>query len=55
MLVSGVQYSDSYPFLVLSPYRLLQNIEYSPLCCTVGPCWLSILYTSSMYMFIPNS
>ena len=24
--------------------RLLQDIEYSSLCCTVGPCWLSILY-----------
>ena len=26
-------------------HRLLQNIEYSSLCYTVGPCWLSILYT----------
>ena len=25
----------------LLPYRLLQNIEHSPLCHTVGPCWLS--------------
>ena len=24
--------------------RLLQNNGYSSLCCTVGPCWLSILY-----------
>ena len=24
---------------------LLQNIEYSCLCETVGPCWLSIFYT----------
>ena len=58
MLVSGVQHSDSviyththththtyiYFFQILFPYRLLQNIEYSSLCYTVGPCWLSILY-----------
>ena len=25
-------------------YRLLQDIEYSSLCYTVGPCWLSVLY-----------
>ena len=30
---------------VLFLYRLLQNIEHSSLCYTVGPCWLSILYT----------
>ena len=27
----------------LSPYKLLQNVEFSCLCYTVGPCWLSIL------------
>ena len=32
------------PFQILFPYSLLQNIEYSSLCYTVGPCWLSILY-----------
>ena len=26
------------------PYRLLQNIEYTSLCYTVGPCCLPILY-----------
>ena len=31
-------------FQILFPYRLLQNIEYSSLCSTVGPCWLPILY-----------
>ena len=25
-------------FQILFPYRLLQNIEYSSLCYTVGPC-----------------
>ena len=29
---------------ILSHYRLLQDIEYSSLCCVVGPCSLSILY-----------
>jgi len=31
-------------FQILSPLKLLQNIEYSSLCYTVGPCWLSVLY-----------
>ena len=51
MLVSGVQHSDSVvdreidiPFQIFFPYRLLQNIEYSSLCYTVGPYWLFILY-----------
>ena len=50
VLVSGVQQSDSVIhihvsilFQILFPFRLLQNIEQSSLCCTVGPCWLSIL------------
>ena len=29
---------------ILFHYRLLQDIEYSSLCCTVGPYGLSILY-----------
>ena len=52
MLVSGIQQSDSvihtyiyiYIFQILFPYRLLQNIKYSSMCYTVGPCWLPILY-----------
>ena len=35
-------------------YVLLQDNEYSSLCSTVGPCFLSVL-CSSMYMLIPNS
>ena len=31
-------------FYILLYYRLLQDIEYSFLCCTVGACCLSILY-----------
>ena len=51
VLVSGVQQSDSVThihtsilFQILFPFRLLQSIEQSSLCCTVGPCWLYILY-----------
>ena len=29
---------------ILSPYRLLQDTEQSPLRYTVGPCWLPVLY-----------
>ena len=29
---------------LLFPYRFLQNIEYTFLCCTIDVCWLSILY-----------
>ena len=49
VFVSGVQHSDSVIhihiyilFQILFPYRLSQNIEYSSLRYTVGPC-LSIL------------
>ena len=30
-------YMNIYIFQILFSYRLLQNIEYSSLCCTVGP------------------
>ena len=51
MLVSSVQQSGSVIhvsilFQSLFPFRLLQSIEQSFLCYTVGPCWLSI------YLFI---
>ena len=29
-------------FHILFPYWLFKNLPYSSLCCTVGPCWLSI-------------
>ena len=51
MLISGVQQSDSVIHNVLSillqilfPFWLLQSIEQSSLCYTVGPCRLFILY-----------
>ena len=31
-------------FLIISDHGLLQDIEYSSLCYTIGPCCLSILY-----------
>ena len=37
------------------PSRLSHNIEQSSMCYTVGPCWLSILRYSSVYMSIPYS
>ena len=50
VLVSGVHQSDSVIHVHVSvffqihfSFRLLQNIEQSSLCYTVGPCWLSVL------------
>ena len=40
MLVSGIQQNDSVLY-VLFHYGLLQEIEYSSLCYTIGPCHLS--------------
>ena len=38
-------YSNIYIlFHILLHYRLLQDIEYSSLCYTVGPCCLPVLY-----------
>ena len=36
-------------FQILFPYRLLQNIEYSSLCYTLGPCWLAILHSNLLF------
>ena len=33
-----------YIFQILFHFRLLQDIERSSMCHTVGPCWLSILF-----------
>ena len=44
----------SIPFPIFFPFRLLQNIEQSSLCYTVGPCWLSI-FNVVMFMSIPKS
>ena len=47
VLVSSVQQSDSVIYIlfqILFHYRLLQDIEYSSLCYTVGPCCLPALY-----------
>ena len=49
-IVSGIQQSDSVILIhgsilsqIFFPFRLLQNIEQSSQCYTVGPCWLSVL------------
>ena len=43
---SGIHAYRPIFFKILFLYRLLQNTEYSSLCYTVGPCWLSVLYTT---------
>ena len=50
MIVSSIQQTDSVMhilksilFQVLSPFRLLKNLEQSSPCYTVGPCCLSVL------------
>ena len=42
-------------FQVFFPCRLLQNIEYSSLGCTVGPFFFIYFIYSSLYMLTPNS
>ena len=37
-------YISMYLFSFIFPYKLLQSIEYTSLCYTVGPCWFSISY-----------
>ena len=34
----------TYLFQIVSAYRILHDIEYSPLSYRVGPCWFSVLY-----------
>ena len=41
----SILFSNSFPF------RLLYNIEQSSLCYTVGPCWLSILFSFFKSLF----
>ena len=59
VLVSGVQQSDSVIHIHVSIlfqilFPILQNIEQSSLCSTVGPCWLSIcLSVSFLFCFFP--
>ena len=59
MLISAVQQRDSVIHLyvifpILFHYGLSQGIEYSSLCYTVGPCWLSILCVTSLHLLISN-
>ena len=43
-LKSLLQHHNLKYFHILFHYSLLENIEYTPLCYTVGSCCLSILY-----------
>ena len=43
-----------YIFQILFHYSLLQDVEYSSLCYTVGPCCLPILYIV-VFLLISNS
>ena len=52
VLVSGVQQRDSVLhihmfilFQILSPHRLPQNVEESPMFYTLSPCWLYYVYS----------
>ena len=50
-------FSSLYTFFFRSflHHRLLQIIEYSSLCCTVGPLWLSVSRAAVLYLLLPNS
>ena len=59
VLVSGVKQSDSVIhihvsilFQIIFAFRLLQNIEQSSPCYTVGPCRLSILNIAVLHVFL---
>ena len=41
-------------FQIHFPYWLFKNLQYSSLCCTVGPCWLSVLYIVPTRVFLPG-
>ena len=65
MWINALQQSDSVlhihivnSFKILFPHRLLQNIALcytvGSLCHTVGPYWLSILYTAVNIILLPK-
>ena len=45
MLASGLQHNNPviHFFQIPFPYRLLQKLECSSVCYTIGPCWFSPL------------
>ena len=61
VLISAIQQSDySYIhvcilFNILFHYGLSQDVEYSSLCYTLGPCCLSILYKLVLHLLTPTS
>ena len=50
--ITVIQFHICIVFQILFPCSLLQGIEYSSLCYTVGPCWLSVLYFSRVQIFV---
>ena len=55
VLISAIQQSDSFIhayIYILLHYGLSQDIEYSSLCCTVGPCCLSILVFNKIQILL---
>ena len=50
-ILNPLCHSRNSHFQILFPYRLLQDTEYSSLCCTVGPSWLSI-WLSILYIVV---
>ena len=49
VLISAIQQSESVIhiytfFFIFFSVMVSQDTEYSSLCSTVGPCWLSLLY-----------
>ena len=45
-------YSFSNSFRFENSFRLLQSIEQSSLCYTIGPCWLTFLFFVLTYLFL---
>lgn len=41
-----IYYIYIFIFVCILPYKLLQGIEYTFLCYTVDPRWLSVLYVT---------
>ena len=59
VLISGVQKNDSVieavlfiVFQILFPFKLLQSIEQSSLCYTVGSFWLPILIQQCVHVHL---
>ena len=57
VLISAIKQSDSVIYIILHIllyYGLSQDIEYSSLCCTVGPCCFLHLIYSKIALVVKN-